>query len=291
MVAETHSAQNNIRALSRDDVHFELSQLAVPIRNITTLAHAGTFTTLVPRKNETEILTRRLLCKFRPNALLVGPTGVGKTAFVESFAASCIQHPLSQKWQVIEINCGALIAGTAFRGDMEKRLIEVLCICERFPNIVLFVDEAHAMTMTGDVHGGGIDMLNLMKPYLSAGRIRCILATTDIEAGLLLQDSAFTRRFSKITIKPLSQEDQWQAVRNRCAYFCDLLHIQIDPSVLEQLETDILPNRNLDSTLDLVDELFAQAQLSNRKVISLYELSIINKEEANEDKYCNSPCD
>ncbi|HRE32316.1 MAG TPA: hypothetical protein PLD88_10115, partial [Candidatus Berkiella sp.] len=83
---------------------------------------------------------------------------------------------------------------------------------------VIFIDEAHALAMTGDVHGGGVDALNLLKPFLTSGKIKCILATTPKELTPLAADKAFMRRFGILQLLHLSKQQMCEALRKKGDY-------------------------------------------------------------------------
>ena len=155
----------------------------------------------------------RLLCAYQRNIFLTGKAGVGKTSFVKALACKLHQsrHPLLQRQMVFEVNIGSALAGSALRGEFEKRIHYLFSHVGQYENVILFFDEAHSMANTGSE--GGISMMDLMKPLLLNQQIRVILATTSDEQSYLSHDGAFSRRFHHINLEEPSIEIKQAALR------------------------------------------------------------------------------
>ena len=179
--------------------------------NLNKLATEGRIDPLVGRQLEIE-RTIEILCRRRKNnPLYVGEAGVGKTAIAEGLARLIVEGQVPQALAnatIYALDMGALIAGTKYRGDFEKRLKAVMAELQRQPGSVLFIDEIHTVIGAGAASGGVMDASNLIKPALSNGQLRCIGSTTYQEyRGIFEKDHALARRFQKIDIiEPTVQE-------------------------------------------------------------------------------------
>ena len=168
------------------------------------LAESNKVDQLVGRKDEVERIIQILARRTKNNPLLVGESGVGKTAIAEGLA-----HLINSKdtpdflheSKLYSLDIGALIAGTKYRGDFEKRLKSVLKFLDDQNNPILFIDEIHTIIGAGSASGGSLDVSNLLKPALGKGKLRCIGSTTFQEyRGVFNQNQALSRRFQKIDV-------------------------------------------------------------------------------------------
>ncbi len=240
-------------------------------RNLTNLS--DDFISIIGREEEIQWMCQRLLCRFKPNILLVGESGVGKTALVEGLAKFAKQsnNDKVNNLQFIEFSAGSLIAGTSYRGDFEKKIINLMNHLAINKTHVIFIDEAHALSMTGDVHGGGVDALNLLKPFLTSGIIKCILATTPKELRSLASDKAFMRRFGVLELQSLTKQNMCDALRKKGNYLSKIHEVEIkDIFYLFVEENYINCNFGLDSALDFIDEVLAA--LAFDKTQNIYQL-------------------
>ena len=173
------------------------------LRNLTLEAREGRGDPVIGRHAEIAELRAVLERRRKPNALLVGEPGVGKTALVEGLARDLLAAPSGSPLAgrpVFELEMGALMAGTRFRGDFEARMRHVLDQAAG-KRAILFIDEAHALIGAGGgAHSGGMDASTLLKPALARGDISVILATTPAETRALVKDRAFARRFQRVQV-------------------------------------------------------------------------------------------
>ncbi|VTM10657.1 ATP-dependent Clp protease ATP-binding subunit ClpA [Pseudomonas aeruginosa] len=169
--------------------------------NLNELARQGRIDPLVGREHEVERVAQILARRRKNNPLLVGEAGVGKTAIAEGLAKRIVdgQVPdLLADSVVYSLDLGALLAGTKYRGDFEKRFKALLNELRKRPHAVLFIDEIHTIIGAGAASGGVMDASNLLKPVLSSGEIRCIGSTTFQEfRGIFEKDRALARRFQE----------------------------------------------------------------------------------------------
>lgn len=237
-------------------------------RNLTDLSND--FISIIGREDEIKWMCHRLLCQFKPNILLVGDSGVGKTALVEGLAKFA-RHSHDNRincLQFMEFSAGSLIAGTSYRGDFERKIINLMNHLEANKTHVIFIDEAHALAMTGDVHGGGVDALNLLKPFLTSGKIKCILATTPKELVPLAADKAFMRRFGILQLQHLSKEQMYQALRKKGDYLSRAHDVKIENTFYSFVEENYINlDHGLDAALDFIDEVLAAFSFDRKQTI------------------------
>lgn len=171
---------------------------------------------LIGRTVEVERLVQILCRRTKNNPLLLGDPGVGKTAIVEGLAQKIVQgdvpEPLRRR-RIWQLDLGLLVAGSSYRGEFEQRLKQLLAEIRQRPEVILFIDELHAIVGAGAA-SGSMDAATLMKPALARGEIRCIGATTQEDYKRHLEhDAALERRFQIILV---GQPDVWQTVAILC---------------------------------------------------------------------------
>ncbi|PTY05244.1 hypothetical protein DB347_17420 [Opitutaceae bacterium EW11] len=170
-------------------------------RDLTAWATSGKLDPMVGRDAEVDLMLRVLCRRTKANPLLLGDPGVGKTALVEGLAQRIVSGsvPLALRGRrLFELQLGALLAGTQYRGDLEKRVQEFLERA-RLERSIVFIDEIHLLVLAG--RGSGMDAANLLKPVLSRGDVPCIGATTPAEAVEMFRvDPALQRRFQAVHV-------------------------------------------------------------------------------------------
>lgn len=231
--------------------------------------HAGRIDPLIGREQELERVAQVLARRRKNNPLLVGDAGVGKTAIAEGLAWR-IEHgqvpELLKDGQVYALDMGALLAGTKYRGDFEKRFKDLLgALCKR-PDAILFIDEIHMIIGAGAVGGGVMDASNLLKPLLSSGEIRCIGSTTFQEYREVFEkDRALARRFQKIDVLEPSVEETTrilQGLRSRFEEHHGLPYTDEALQAAAELSARYISDRLLpDKAVDVVDEAGAYQRL------------------------------
>ncbi len=204
--------------------------------NLNELARQGRIDPLVGREHEVERVAQILARRRKNNPLLVGEAGVGKTAIAEGLAKRIVdgQVPdLLADSVVYSLDLGALLAGTKYRGDFEKRFKALLNELRKRPHAVLFIDEIHTIIGAGAASGGVMDASNLLKPVLSSGEIRCIGSTTFQEfRGIFEKDRALARRFQKVDVTEPSVEDTYGILKGLKGRFEQHHHIEYSDEAL-----------------------------------------------------------
>ena len=230
--------------------------------NLNELARQGRIDPLVGREMEVERVAQILARRRKNNPLLVGEAGVGKTAIAEGLAKRIVDQQVPDLLAdsvVYSLDLGALLAGTKYRGDFEKRLKALLNELRKRPHAVLFIDEIHTIIGAGAASGGVMDASNLLKPMLSSGEIRCIGSTTYQEfRGIFEKDRALARRFQKVDVVEPSVEDTIGILRGLKGRF--ELHHSLEYSdealcAAAELASRYINDRHMpDKAIDVIDE-------------------------------------
>jgi ATP-dependent Clp protease ATP-binding subunit ClpA len=237
--------------------------------NLNRLAQDGRIDPLIGRKLEVE-RTIEILCRRRKNnPLYVGEAGVGKTAIAEGIARLITEGKVPEvltDCTIFALDMGALIAGTKYRGDFEKRLKGVITELKKLPGAILFIDEIHTVIGAGAASGGVMDASNLIKPVLANGEIRCIGSTTYQEyRGIFEKDHALARRFQKIDVVEPSVAETIEILFGLKPRFEEHHGITYSDDALraaaELAERHINERHLPDKAIDVVDEAGARARL------------------------------
>jgi len=237
--------------------------------NLNRMAQDGRIDPLIGRKLEVE-RTIEILCRRRKNnPLYVGEAGVGKTAIAEGLARLIVEGKVPEVLSdctIFALDMGALIAGTKYRGDFEKRLKGVITELKKLPGAILFIDEIHTVIGAGAASGGVMDASNLIKPVLTNGEIRCIGSTTYHEyRGIFEKDHALARRFQKIdVVEPSVAEtiDILFGLKLRFEEHHGITYADEALRAAAELAARHINERHLpDKAIDVVDEAGARARL------------------------------
>jgi ATP-dependent Clp protease ATP-binding subunit ClpA len=237
--------------------------------NLNERARQGRIDPLIGREEEIE-RTVQVLCRRRKNnPLYVGESGVGKTALAEGLALRIVEGKVPAVLEdatVWALDLGALVAGTKYRGDFEKRLKAVIAQLKKDANAILFVDEIHTIIGAGSASGGTMDASNLIKPVLASGELRCIGSTTFQEfRGVFEKDRALARRFQKIDVVEPSIADTVEILKGLKSRFEEHHDVSYTEDALKaavDLSVKHIPDRLLpDKAIDVIDEAGAHQRL------------------------------
>lgn len=287
-----------------------LSKLA---RNLNLLSIEGKLAPTFFREKEMYTIKQILLRRNKPNALLTGSAGVGKTAIAEGLASLVVeeklkwltdcheakkQHDKAQKnlpeeeqtafippkksplcdIVIYDFSMNGLLAGTQYRGMFEEKIQQVIKECERDPNIVLFIDEIHMINTLGASASDNNSLGQILKPALARGSIRVIGATTTEESEILKSDKALARRFSEVVIEPLQNEAKYHTAK---LIFDDYLKyhnlsVEKDEINIEAL-CDMIDSQCSgtfpNNFIDVVDESMSEMVLNQKQNITFADLT------------------
>ncbi|NPA03298.1 MAG: ATP-dependent Clp protease ATP-binding subunit ClpA [Epsilonproteobacteria bacterium] len=241
--------------------------------NLLEEARKGKIDPVIGREKEIERVMQILCRRKKNNPLLVGEPGVGKTAIAEGLAlkinAGEVPKILADA-TLYSLDMGALLAGTKYRGDFEKRLKGVMEELKNIPNAILFIDEIHTIVGAGATQGGSMDASNMLKPALASGAIKCIGATTYSEfRNFLEKDRALSRRFAKVDVKEPDLETTFKILKGLKDKYEKHHKVKYNLSALRsavELSDKYINDRQLpDKAIDLIDEVGASFHLLKKK--------------------------
>ena len=226
------------------------------------LAKAGKIDPLVGRDHEVERVIQVLCRRRKNNPLLVGESGVGKTAIAEGLAKRIVDGEVPEvvgESRVFALDLGSLLAGTKYRGDFEKRFKVMLAELKKVEGSILFIDEIHTIIGAGAASGGVMDASNLLKPLLASGDIRCMGSTTYAEyRGVFDKDRALSRRFQKIDIAEPDVHDTYLILKGLKSRFEGHYQLRYTDRALRaaaELSDRYITDRFMpDKAIDVIDE-------------------------------------
>ena len=255
--------------------------------NLNEEAAQGNIDPLIGRDSEVE-RTVQVLCRRRKNnPLLVGEAGVGKTAIAEGLAKRIVDAEVPEILMdavIYSLDLGALLAGTKYRGDFEKRLKAVINQIKTEPHAILFIDEIHTIVGAGATSGGTMDASNLIKPVLASGALKCIGSTTFQEYNSTFEkDHALARRFQKIDINQPTVDETFKILQGLKTRFEEHHSVKYTKPALKsaaELASRYINDRNLpDKAIDVIDEAGAHRRLqpasTRKKTINVKDIEAI----------------
>jgi ATP-dependent Clp protease ATP-binding subunit ClpA len=250
--------------------------------NLRTLS--GKIDPLIGRSEEVERVMQVLCRRSKNNPLLVGDSGVGKTAIAEGLAQLIIEKKapsILHNSVIYELDIGLLLAGTKYRGDLEQRLKDVLKRLKQEKGSILFIDEIHTIVGAGASMGSATDVSNLIKPMLASGELTCIGSTTYEEyRSIFEKDHALNRRFQKIDIKEPTVDETIEILKGLRTRFETHHQVKFTDEALigaAQLSARYINDRHLpDKAIDLIDEVgafqFLLPEKDRKKIITVTDI-------------------
>ena len=263
----------------------EVSPLDKFATNLNQKAKEGKIDPLIGREKEIE-RSAQILCRRRKNnPLLVGEAGVGKTAIAEGLALKIVAGEMPEvllESTIYSLDLGALVAGTKYRGDFEKRLKAVLAQLQKDEGAILFIDEIHTIIGAGAASGGVMDASNLIKPMLASGELKCLGSTTYQEyRGIFEKDRALSRRFQKVDVSEPTVSETVEILKGLKSNFENFHEVKYSSSALKaaaELSDRYVNDRFLpDKAIDIIDEAGASRRLqaNQKKTIGVKEIETI----------------
>jgi len=255
--------------------------------NLNQRARQGQIDPLIGRRQEIERTIQVLARRRKNNPLYVGEAGVGKTAIAEGLAKMIVDGEVPDVLKhstIYSLDLGALVAGTKYRGDFEKRLKGLLNQLKKDKGAILFIDEIHTIIGAGSASGGVMDASNLIKPMLANGELKCIGSTTYQEyRGIFEKDRALARRFQKIDVGEPSVDETVQILRGLKEKFEAHHGVRYtDPALIAAAELSsrhITDRRLPDKAIDVIDEAGARIHLAppskRRKTVGVQDIEAI----------------
>jgi len=267
-----------------DDKKRRADALEVYCVNLNVKAREGRIDPLIGREAEIKRTIQVLCRRQKNNPLFVGEPGVGKTAVAEGLARRIVRGEVPEVLSdatIFQLDMGALLAGTRYRGDFEERLKAVVREIEAYPGAIMFIDEIHTVIGAGATSGGAMDASNLLKPALQNGSLRCIGSTTYKEYRQHFEkDRALVRRFQKIDLQEPSIPDAIAILKGLKPYYEEFHKVRYTNQALKsavELSAKYIHDRRLpDKAIDVIDETGASQMLvpahRRRKTIGVKEI-------------------
>ena len=256
-----------------EEAEAEASPLDKYSTNLNLKAKEGKIDPLIGREKEIE-RSAQILCRRRKNnPLLVGEAGVGKTAIAEGIALKIVEGDMPDvllESTIYSLDLGALVAGTKYRGDFEKRLKAVLGQLQKEEGAILFIDEIHTIIGAGAASGGVMDASNLIKPMLAYGELKCVGSTTYQEyRGIFEKDRALSRRFQKVDVTEPSVSETVEILKGLKGNFESFHDVKYSSNALKaaaELADRYVNDRFLpDKAIDIIDEAGASRRLQTKQ--------------------------
>ncbi|MEO9003641.1 MAG: ATP-dependent Clp protease ATP-binding subunit [Ginsengibacter sp.] len=233
----------------------------------TALARDNKTDPIIGRDKETRMMMEILCRRTKPNVIVIGEAGVGKTALIDGLAMDIVNKRVPAQLAdslLFELDLGALIAGASYKGEIEDRLKNILKEIKQFQKAIIFIDEIHILLDNKGSIGGGA--ANLLKPELARGEITVIGATTNDEYRKLIEpDQAFTRRFEVLSVAEPDEDTALKMVSCLASKFEDHHKLKIEKDAIKEcvrLSKRYIKDRRLpDAAIDLLDRTMAAIKL------------------------------
>jgi len=270
------------------ELEAEASAQATPLiveysRDLTMIAAEGGFDPLIGREQEVERMVQILSRRTKNNPLLLGESGVGKTAIVEGLASRIVDGSvpmLLADRRILALDLSLLVAGTKYRGQFEERLKGLLKELQDHPEVIVFLDEIHSLIGTGSAEGS-LDAANIIKPALSRGEITCIGATTVREYRKYVEkDRALSRRFQAVNIRQPTEDETIKILEGVQSRYEDFHGVRYSDNAIKVAVTHagryITDRAFPDKAIDVLDEAGARVKL--RQISSTSSLRRVQHE-------------
>ena len=252
---------------------------------LTDLARNQKLEPLIGREQEVENIINVLAKKFKRNVLLVGDPGTGKTAIIEGLAQAIIDLNVPEfleDHEIYSLEIGSLLAGSKYRGDFEEKIKLVLGALNKLPRAILFIDEAHTMSKSGNTSSGGVDFANMIKPAISRGNLKVIASTTWEEyTDSFERDRALMRRFYRVTIDESDRDTTVKILQGLRQGLEEFHRVKITDLAIETaVDTSIRyihDRKNPDKTIDLIDAACAIQRAKNHANATIDRADIYNQ--------------
>ncbi|HBF35458.1 TPA: hypothetical protein DDW35_12925, partial [Candidatus Sumerlaeota bacterium] len=238
-------------------------------RDLTQLAREGQLDPVIGRENEMDRILQILCRRTKNNPILLGESGVGKTAIVEGLAQKIVNNDIPEllaNKRLLSLDLAAIVAGTKYRGQFEERIKQIMLEIRRSKDVLLFIDEIHTLVGAGAAEGA-IDASSMLKPALARGELQCVGATTlEDYRKYIEKDGALERRFQTIKVEAPTPEQAVEILIGLQSRYEEHHNVVITPEAIRSavhMSTRYITDRSLpDKAIDLIDEAGSRARLN-----------------------------
>lgn len=258
----------------------EKSQISLPdfstpefTTSLNELYHLDKLPDVYGREDEVDLLIETISKKNKCNAILTGDAGVGKTSIVEALAARICRFEVPSNllgMEILSVDLGSIVAGTQYRGQFEQRFKELLKFAKNNPHTVLFFDEIHTLFGAGGNQEGGLDAVNMLKPLLARGEVKCIGSTTQSEYEKIFnKDGAMKRRFHNIIVGEPSKQETKHILYNCKSKYEDFHNVKFSKPIIDFIvdsSDSLISNKKFpDKAFDILDQVGSRVKIKNLK--------------------------
>ncbi len=242
-------------------------------RDLTKLAQDGKLDPIIGRQKEMDRIAQILSRRKKNNPILIGESGVGKSAIAEGLAIRISEGRVPRTLygkRLLSLDLASLVAGTKYRGQFEERMKAIINELEQHPEIIIFIDEIHTIVGAGSA-SGSLDASNMFKPALARGVIQCIGTTTlDEYRQYIEKDTALERRFQKVLVEPATAEETLEILTNIKEKYEEHHLVVYSEAALkacvELTERYVSDRLQPDKAIDALDEAGARVHIANMQV-------------------------
>jgi ATP-dependent Clp protease ATP-binding subunit ClpA len=280
---ETEGEREASHAEESDEVADPLTAFAT---NLTEQAAEGKLDPLIGRQTEIQRIVHILSRRRKNNPIVIGESGVGKTALAEGLAQAICDGRVPEELlnaEIFSVDLGAMLAGTKYRGDFEARFKAFVAAVRERENPIVFIDEIHTVLGAGAAQGATVDASNMLKPLLQNGELRCMGSTTYREYRHFEKDRALARRFQKVEVQEPSQDEATKILEGLAARYEEHHRVHYTKPALRaavELSAKHVHDRWLpDKAIDVMDEAGAAVRLQGgtrkRKTVGVGDVEAV----------------
>lgn len=275
----------NIGGMNNDE-SYNIEDYCIDVCN---LVKDKNWTKLIGRENELEEIQQILLRKDKPNLILIGDPGVGKTKLIQGFASAINNkkvHSFFEKYKVYELNLLELVSGTTLRGQFEERLNNVIKHIKKLGNVILYIDEIHMIRNENGNNADRMDIASILKPLLTSGTIRVIGSTTNEEyMSSFSKDKALQRRFQNIYLSEPNSEETFKILKGIKSKYEKFHNVSYSVKIINliiELADKYMPDKNFpDKAIELLDTIgaycnFKKNEKNEKNALTKYKINDID---------------